>query len=225
MRTVVGARQHVAADDVDLIGKLGGDGHPGERLVDLAPARSPQTGDRRGESAGQHYHFVADSEPPARDGPRVGTVVVEPSKSCGRTTYWTGSRVVDCDRWRCTPSRWLSRARPVYHGMASERVTTLSPASAEIGMNVRSVTVSFVANSVKSRGSPRTALDSNRRGPSCSRRSSGGECPATTRGTRGAVSARALPCARVDEDDRQVRRSTPRRPCCACTARGRACRR
>ena len=64
MRTVVGARQHVAADDVDLIGKLGGDGHPGERLVDLAPARSPQTGDRRGESAGQHYHFVADSEPP-----------------------------------------------------------------------------------------------------------------------------------------------------------------
>ena len=39
---------------------------------------------------------------------------------------------------------------PSYHGMCSERVTTLSPLSAEIGMISRSGMFSFVANAVNS---------------------------------------------------------------------------
>ena len=47
----------------------------------------------------------------------------------------------------CTSSRWCSSDEPSYHGMFAERSTTLSPCSAEIGMNVRSWTSSFAANS------------------------------------------------------------------------------
>ena len=39
---------------------------------------------------------------------------------------------------------------PEYHGMFSERLTTLSPWSAEIGMTSRSGMLSLVANAVNS---------------------------------------------------------------------------
>ncbi len=49
-----------------------------------------------------------------------------------------------------TDSRWLSNGDPSYHHMLSERCTTLSPRSAEMGMNVMSRTFNRAANSMKS---------------------------------------------------------------------------
>ncbi len=46
-----------------------------------------------------------------------------------------------------TSSRWCSSEDPPNHGMLSLRSTTLSPFSAETGMNVRSPTSSFRAKS------------------------------------------------------------------------------
>ena len=67
-------------------------------------------------------------------------------------TYCTGSRV--SIRFRspdtCTFSRWCSNDVPSYQGAASERVTTLSPCSAEIGMTVTSVTSRRAANTSNS---------------------------------------------------------------------------
>ena len=50
----------------------------------------------------------------------------------------------------CTCSRWCSSDGPSYQGMLPDRSTTLSPFSAEIGMNVRSWISSLVANSENS---------------------------------------------------------------------------
>ena len=47
-------------------------------------------------------------------------------------------------------SRWCIRVGPEYHDMFSDRVTTLSPLSAEIGMTSRSGMFSLVANWVNS---------------------------------------------------------------------------
>ncbi len=49
-----------------------------------------------------------------------------------------------------TFSRWCNRLGPSYHGMFSERVTTLSPLRADTGMTVRSGTRSLAANWVNS---------------------------------------------------------------------------
>ena len=50
--------------------------------------------------------------------------------------------------WRF--SRWCSSDGPSYQGMFADRSTTLSPCSAEIGMKVRSPTVSLAAKAVNS---------------------------------------------------------------------------
>jgi hypothetical protein len=67
-------------------------------------------------------------------------------------TYWTGNR--ESTRFRslatCTCSRWCSNEAPAYQGMFVERVTTLSPARAEIGMTVRSGMSSLAAKEVNS---------------------------------------------------------------------------
>ncbi len=67
-------------------------------------------------------------------------------------TNCTGNRV--STRFRslatCTCSRWCSSDEPSYQGEFAERVTTLSPCSAEIGMTVRSGTLSFAAKAVNS---------------------------------------------------------------------------
>ena len=67
-------------------------------------------------------------------------------------TYCTGKRTSTRLRslatW--TFSRWCSSDGPSYQGMLSERLTTLSPLSAETGMIVRSGTRSLVANAVNS---------------------------------------------------------------------------
>ncbi len=67
-------------------------------------------------------------------------------------TYWTGKRTSTRFRSLATwsRSRWLSSGDPSNQGMLAERVTTLSPWSAETGMNVRSPTRSRVANSPNS---------------------------------------------------------------------------
>jgi hypothetical protein len=67
-------------------------------------------------------------------------------------TYCTGKRVSTRSRSEatCTFSRWWSSDGPSYQFMFSDRVTTLSPSSAEIGMIVRSGIESFVANDVNS---------------------------------------------------------------------------
>ena len=60
----------------------------------------------------------------------------------------------------CTCSRWCSSDGPSYQGMLSERVTMLSPCSAEIGMTVRSGASSFAAKSVNSAAmSSKTSCD------------------------------------------------------------------
>ena len=67
-------------------------------------------------------------------------------------TYCTGNRASTKLRslamWTC--SRWCSSDGPSYQGMFADRVTTLSPCSAEIGMTVRSGMFSFAANAVNS---------------------------------------------------------------------------
>ncbi len=67
-------------------------------------------------------------------------------------TYCTGKRTSTRLRSEamCTFSRWCSSEVPWYQGMFSERETTLSPWSAEIGMNVRSGTFSLDAKAVNS---------------------------------------------------------------------------
>ena len=47
-------------------------------------------------------------------------------------------------------SRWCISEEPLYQGMFSERFTTLSPLSAEIGMTSRSGMFSLVAKEVNS---------------------------------------------------------------------------
>src|SRR5216117_2998306 len=62
-------------------------------------------------------------------------------------TYCTGKRTSTrfrSDAW-CTCSRWCSSDGPSYHGMRADRVTMLSPCSAETGTTVRSGTSSFIA--------------------------------------------------------------------------------
>ena len=49
-----------------------------------------------------------------------------------------------------TVSRWWSRDEPWYQSMEADRVTTLSPSRALIGMNVTSDTSSRLANAVNS---------------------------------------------------------------------------
>ena len=67
-------------------------------------------------------------------------------------TYCTGKRT--SIRFWSDPmwmfSRWWSSELPSYHGMFSERETTLSPLSAEIGMIVRSGMSSLAAKARKS---------------------------------------------------------------------------
>ncbi len=67
-------------------------------------------------------------------------------------TYCTGKRVSTRSRSEatCTCSRWCISVGPEYHGVFSERFTTLSPWSAEIGMTSRSGMLSFVAKVVNS---------------------------------------------------------------------------
>ena len=99
------------------------------------------------------------------------TVPAYPRKSrfscdCGRTTYCTGKRT--STRLRslatCSRSRWLSSGAPSNQGMLVERVTTLSPLSAESGMKVRSRRRSREANSVNSRRIPsKTSSDQSTR--------------------------------------------------------------
>ena len=83
-----------------------------------------------------------------------------PSERCGRSTYWTGKRTSVRLRSEamCTLSRCWSSAGPVYQGIRSTapgpsgtRPTTLSPRSADSGMNATSWTSSLAANAVKSR--------------------------------------------------------------------------
>ena len=50
----------------------------------------------------------------------------------------------------CTFSRWWRSDGPSYQGILSERLTTLSPWRAAIGMTVRSGTLSFEANAANS---------------------------------------------------------------------------
>src|SRR6266550_147155 len=77
---------------------------------------------------------------------------------CGRITYWTGNRTSTRLRSEATysRSRWRRSGSPSYQGMFSDCVTTLSPCSAEIGMNDRSRTRRRVANSTNS-----SRIDSN----------------------------------------------------------------
>ena len=65
----------------------------------------------------------------------------------GRSTYWTGKRASSRLRSEAmnTSSRWCSSEPPSYQGMFWERLTTLSPSRAEIGMTVRSVMSSLAA--------------------------------------------------------------------------------
>ena len=76
---------------------------------------------------------------------------------CGRITNCTGNRT--STRFRseamCTCSRWCNRDGPSYHGMFADRVTMLSPCSAEIGMTARSGASSFIAKQENS-----SAIDS-----------------------------------------------------------------
>ena len=100
----------------------------------------------------QHHDLVAGLEHAAGDLAGVAAVVGAPSVDCGRITYCTGNRTSTRLRSEamCTCSRWCSSDGPSYQGMFAERVTMLSPCSAEIGMTVRSGASSLAANAVNS---------------------------------------------------------------------------
>ncbi len=112
----------------------------GDRLRRRTPRRAACRPGRRSfdtrvvKPDGSTVDLVAGLEHAAGDGAGVAAVVVQVASSCcGRITYCTGKRASIRLRSEamCTSSRWCSSEGPSYQGMASLRVTTLSPVSAD----------------------------------------------------------------------------------------------
>ncbi len=73
----MGPADHVAAADVEVVGKAEGDRLGRERLVQRLAARGAHLGNPGGEPRRQHHHLVTRLEDAAGDGAGIAPVVVE----------------------------------------------------------------------------------------------------------------------------------------------------
>ena len=119
-----------------------------EGLVERAVERVDRRDGARA-LGGQHEHLVAGAQHAAGDLPGVAAVValavaddvLDREAQLGQVAVGR-----DLDRLEV-----LEQRRPPYHGIASERSTTLSPCSALIGMKAMSCTASCERKAQKSR--------------------------------------------------------------------------
>ena len=125
---------HVAARDVEVVLEPDGHRHRRERLVHRA-ARASMPAIVRRQPARQHLHLVARAEHAAGHRCRRSRGSRGARRTAGgsRTAPGTASRR-GCGRWpTCTCSRWCSSEGRRTRAMFADRVTTLSPCSAETG--------------------------------------------------------------------------------------------
>ena len=109
----------------------------GGKASSTSPSAVSIGGDAGREARRQDHHLVALLEHAAGDLPGVAAVVVPGVRTAGgsRTApaNRTSMRLRSLATW--TFSRWCSRLDPSYQGMFADRVTTLSPLSADTGID------------------------------------------------------------------------------------------
>ena len=129
VRCRVGARDHVPARDVDLVGEDERDRLPGDRALELA-VEGDDAGDRRLGAGGRGDDAIADRNATARDQAGIAAEAgIGPVRPLHRHPERAGARALLRGRSLEVPKE----GRPAYHGAATAGSTTLSPFSAESG--------------------------------------------------------------------------------------------
>ena len=190
---------------VEVVGERDRDRHRRDRLALLAVG-PVDAGDPRARAGGQHDDLVAAPQRPGGDLAGVEALTSGRSVGCGRITHWTGRRAgrSASDAASGTFSRCVSSGSPAYQPMCSERSTTLSPFSAEIGDERHAV-------QVKARGPVQEVAHDAVEGLLAPAGEvhlvdADGDVAHPQQPRDGGVAARLLghPVADVDEDQRQV---------------------
>ena len=131
--------EHVAARDVEVVGEPDRHGHRRDRRLER-PVDGLDRLDARAEPGRQHDDLVAGAPDAARDlaARSRGSRGARRTSAGSPTARGSGGSSRSRSEAISTDSRCSSSGGPSYQGMFSERSTTLSPCSAEIGITARS---------------------------------------------------------------------------------------
>ena len=223
-RLAVGRADQVAAADVEVVGEPDRDRERRDGLLERAVVGADLRD--RAARAGRHDdHLVAGRERAAGELARVAALVVLAAARADRPLHREAQRVAGRVRAHLHGLEVLEQRRPVVPGRgvrALDDVVAVQRGDRDHG---RVGDVEPVGEPAEVRLDLAEALlVSTRRGPSCSRTRRGAGSRAAPRGRRAGATGRRSRCGRRSGSAR-ARRSRRPRPCCACSARGPACRR